>query len=477
MFHARDDWTGVPAAALAPRAAAAFGRRREPFSLVVDLGADLFSRRWWRGAASLLALCAAAAMLAPGVEPLQAAPPEPLDPRELTQAEALGIAPLSRGGGTGLRMAPADSVAPIDQAPERATVELFLTLGAGDRMERLLGRAGAGQADSVRAAALLRSAGDRVEPGAVVAVLLGKRTGGVRAIEKVTLRAGLGVTLQVERSDGALRLLRQAAPVDTTPLRIRGRVGDGLYWSLRAAGVTPQAAADYLRAIGARLDVGGDISANDRFDLIVANRRAATGESRAGGLLYAGLDRVAGSDLQLMRWNFGGGTGWYDADTDGATRSSGMLWPVAARITSGFGYRVHPILRFRRMHRGIDFGAGWGSPIVASADGQVVRAGWAGGYGRQVRLVHGGGIVTSYSHMSRIVAEPGTVVRAGQLIGYVGSSGLSTGPHLHYEVYRGGVAVNPLSVRIESRAALDEGQLDAFRARLKALMSVGSKRS
>ena len=110
--------------------------------------------------------------------------------------------------------------------------------------------------------------------------------------------------------------------------------------------------------------------------------------------------------------------------------------------------RVHPILRFARMHKGIDFGAALGHarssppPTARSA-----RAGWAGGYGRQVRIAHGGGMATSYSHMSRMVVEPGSIVRQGQVIGYVGSSGLSTGPHLHYEVYRGGVAVNPLSVR------------------------------
>ena len=103
------------------------------------------------------------------------------------------------------------------------------------------------------------------------------------------------------------------------------------------------------------------------------------------------------------------------------------------------------------MHKGIDFGARWGSPIVASADGVVSRAGWAGGYGQQVRIAHASAIATSYSHMSRILVAPGSPVRQGQLIGYVGSSGLSTGPHLHYETYRGGVAVNPLERALHQR--------------------------
>ena len=159
-----------------------------------------------------------------------------------------------------------------------------------------------------------------------------------------------------------------------------------------------------------------------------------------------------------------------------ARAANAMLWPVNARITSGFGRRVHPILRFARMHKGIDFGAAWGTPIQAAADGQVIRAGWAGGYGRQVRIAHGDGLATSYSHMSRTAVASGSHVRAGQVIGYVGSSGLSTGAHLHYEVHRGGVAVNPLGVRFAGRARIEGGQADAFRARLVQYLAMSPLR-
>ena len=193
---------------------------------------------------------------------------------------------------------------------------------------------------------------------------------------------------------------------------------------------------------------------DDRFDLVIANRRAATGESQTGPLLYAGIDRTADRDLQLSQM------GVERPVAMGRYRQLGQAEccpAMAGRSRAGSprasGYRVHPILRFARMHRGIDFGASRGSPILAAADGQVTRAGWAGGYGRQVRIAHGGGLATSYSHMSQIVAEPGSFVRQGQLIGYVGSSGLSTGPHLHYEVYRGGAGGQSAWVRFtDSRA-------------------------
>jgi murein DD-endopeptidase MepM/ murein hydrolase activator NlpD len=306
-------------------------------------------------------------------------------------------------------------------------------------------------------------------------VVLSRKEGQQRQLHSVSLRASLALHVAVVRDGDGLRLVRQAIAVDARPLRVRGRVGDGLYWSLRAAGVSPQSAAEYLRALATEIDVGGDIAADDSFDLVIASRRSANGERQIGPLLYAGIDRSSARDLQLVKWGRQGRTSWVDAANIGRATDAGMTWPVAGRITSGFGYRIHPILRFARLHRGIDFGASTGTPIVAAADGQVAMAGWAGGYGRQVRIAHAGGMATSYSHMSEIVAEPGAQVRRGQLIGYVGSSGLSTGPHLHYEVHRGGQAVNPLSVRFTNAPAIDGAEIAAFKARLKALLSVGSK--
>ena len=307
-------------------------------------------------------------------------------------------------------------------------------------------------------------------------MILGRKgPAGRRPIEQVTLRAALDMRLKVERTEHGLALTRLPIPVDKRPMRIRGQAGEGLYWALRAAGASSQSAAAYLKALATQIDVG-EVGPDDRFDLILANRRSGDGESRAGPLLYAGLERAGERSLQLVAWNVGGKLSWIDAANADAARTGGaMIWPVNARITSGFGLRVHPILRFARMHRGVDFGAGRGTPILAAADGQVSKAGWAGGYGRQVRIAHGGGVDTSYSHMSRMVVEPGAFVRQGQLIGYVGSSGLSTGPHLHYEVLQSGQAVNPLSVRFTSGPATDPGMAEAVKSRLKALLSVGTR--
>jgi murein DD-endopeptidase MepM/ murein hydrolase activator NlpD len=134
--------------------------------------------------------------------------------------------------------------------------------------------------------------------------------------------------------------------------------------------------------------------------------------------------------------------------------------------------RRHPILGYRRMHAGIDFKASHGTPIYAVTDGTVSFAGRHGGHGNYVRLTHGGGLGTGYAHMSRIAVSNGERVRRGQVIGYVGSTGLSTGPHLHYEMYRNGSTVNPSGVSFVMRAQLSGRELASFRGRLAELQTI-----
>jgi len=260
---------------------------------------------------------------------------------------------------------------------------------------------------------------------------------------------------------------------DPTAIRVQGAVTEGLYWSLRSAGVSPQIAADYLQALSTRIDVGADVAPYDRFDLVISR----SSQSADHPLLYAALHRADAPDVELMKWTVGNRAGWFDTEASGRDRSAALMAPVAGRVTSGFGVRHHPILRFARFHGGIDFGAGWGSPIVAAADGTVSATGWAGGYGRQVQVAHGSGIVTTYSHMSGFAASPGETVRQGQVIGYVGSTGLSTGPHLHFEVRVNGRAVDPMQVRFQSRQVISGPQRHAFNARLKQILSIGEKRA
>ena len=479
MLEVRGGWRTAGATAVAGPAFGRRRRRRRGIDLVVDLSQDVLSPRWWRGAATLTVLCAAVGLIAPTpFEPFLANPSERVGAAEAAQFRELAVTPLAAGSRTGGRMAGNALVEPLMQAPERPSIDLYARLGAGDSIAALLTRSGVSFAEAGQAAELIAGAASgKVATGTSIAITLGRRSpSGVRPLERVAFRSGLDLDIAVTGGASGLAIATSRIAVDTTPMRVRGRVGDGLYWALRASGVSSATASEYLRALAGQLDVGGDISPDDRFDLVIAHRRAASGESQEGPLLYAAIDRAAGRDVRLLKWSVNGRTDWIDANGAGRQVAT-MAWPVQAPITSSFGMRYHPILHFARMHRGIDFGAHYGAPISAAADGIVSRAGWAGGYGRQVRIAHVGGIATSYSHMSRLIVAPGMIVRQGQLIGYVGTTGLSTGPHLHYEVYRGGIAVNPMSVKFASRSLLAGTELERFKARLAQLMAVGTKPS
>jgi murein DD-endopeptidase MepM/ murein hydrolase activator NlpD len=479
---------GSGAAAIAldgglPRAAAmrpAFGQRAAglrdraaSFNLVVDLGQRIGSREWLRGFVTCFGLCYAAWSLAPGFQPLPGAEPAPLPDAQFSEARTLAIAPLAYGGDTGRRMAPTDAVEPLAQSPERPIIDLRATLGRGDDFASVLERAGVAAAEAAQAASLIGAVVPvaDIRPGTMMDMTLGRRPNQMvaRPLDKLVFRARFDLRIELARAGGALTLRQVPISVDETPLRIQGLVGDSLYRSARAAGVPSTAVEEYLRALNTQLNIPAGISSSERFDIIVAHRRAATGETETGELLYAGLTRPNGHSLQLMQWESEGRSQWFEASGVGR-QTGGMTRPVPGGVSSGFGMRFHPILNYSRMHQGVDLRASFGTPIVAVSDGRVEFAGWHGGHGNAVELNHGGGLETLYGHMSRILVRPGQSIHRGAVIGLVGSTGLSTGPHLHFEVHRNGVAVNPLGQTFASRAQISGEDLAAFRDRLRGLL-------
>lgn len=443
--------------------------------LAPDLANDIGSRTWLRGLATLLGLSAAAIALSPDFSAVEAATAMPLQARERDEFRSQSIAPLALGADSGRHMGATPLVRPLASVPERPAIQLVSTLGQGDNLGRMLERAGLGDGDIARVSQLVGQAvpmGD-IASGTQFDITLGKRpaAGAARVLDSLDFRARFDLDLSIQRSGGGLALVRRPIRVDETPLRIRGTVGSSLYRSARNAGAPVTAIQSYLRAVDKYLSLESDLNANDQFDFVVAYKRSAKGERQAGNLLYAGVERAGKPRLQLLRWGKDGEM--FSAGAVGQARSVQIGQPVAGgRITSPYGARRHPILGYVRMHAGIDFGAPYGSPIYAVADGTVSFAGRHGGHGNYVRLQHGGGLDTGYGHMSRIAVANGSRVRAGQVIGYVGSTGLSTGPHLHFEAYRGGRTINPSGIAIVSRPQIDGKERDAFMARLRAVLDV-----
>ncbi len=451
---------------------------------VCDLAEDIGSPRWWRGVVSLIGLMLAAWLLFPGTSPLSAAVPVAIDRSADDHFRSAALRPLSYGTAP-QRLADAGTlVMPLAAAPERPRLDLVATLGSQDSFPRMLQRAGVAADDAAHAAALVANAIPlgQLAPGTHIAITLGERADAStpRPLEALSLRARFDLDLAIERHGGALTVGKRAIAVDATPLRIRGIVGSSLYRSARAAGAPPAAIQDYLRALDEHSALDG-IDPSDEFDFVLSYRRSAGGEAQPGDLLYAGLDRGSKARTQLVRWGKDGQLVDALADVTAPAEQQeevvGLGSPVAGHVTSGFGLRRHPILGYVRMHAGIDFAAGYGSPIYAVSDGQVSYAGWHGGHGNYVRLDHGGGLATGYGHMSRIAVSPGTRVGRGQVIGYVGSTGLSTGPHLHYELLRNGHPINPGTARFMMRtpqvnSAQLSAELNAVRAKLAQLLAI-----
>jgi murein DD-endopeptidase MepM/ murein hydrolase activator NlpD len=444
------------------------------FEIAPDLGSRIGSLTWYRGAATCLGLCAVAMLLSPGFEsPIYGYVPPALQGNDWEAAKAQAIAPLNKGGGTGYHLAATPLVAKLTDTPERPIINVSARLASGDGLLGVLKRSGVGMGDASHVVDLISDAvalGD-IQGGTPLDITLGRRPdkSQPRPLLNVGFRARFDLKLEIVRKGAELALKEIPIRIDNTPLRIQGEFGSSLYRSARAAGAPAKAVESYIKSVATRVPVSR-LGSGCKFDIIVEQARAETGEVKLGNLMFAGVSGCA-NKLQLVRWENDGKTSWFDGSGRG-TVVGAMGMPVNGRFSSSFGMRRHPILGFVRMHKGVDIAAPWGSPVYAASDGVVQFAGRSSGYGNFVKLNHGGAYGTGYGHLSRIYVRSGQHVRRGQQIGAVGNTGLSTGPHLHYELYKNGVAVNPRSVSFSSSQQLTGGDLGAFKAQLGRLLSV-----
>jgi murein DD-endopeptidase MepM/ murein hydrolase activator NlpD len=344
---------------------------------------------------------------------------------------------------------PQDRIVPQPSREPVRSADRDLVIGSKESLAAALLRAGVGGLD----AALAEQAAGSISGPAKL--WLGEKVGtGARALERLELRLGGGRHLLLERQgDGFVRRDRAEA-VDQTPVRIRLSGGAGLATGLVEAGL-PRATRNQVldQLAGERLAA---------IDLIVAHE-AGTSGSHYGEPIYLGVHLAGGG---IRRW-FGDGGGLRRLGSDEAA-PAGLLRPLPGPVTSNPGLRFHPILRYLRWHRGTDFASPAGTPVQAALGGRVIDAGWKGGYGRTVRIADADGSTTLYAHLSHIEVASGEEVVRGAVIGAVGSTGLATGPHLHFELQRNGAMLQPYFGQAQiAGAAVGAGQ----QAQLRALLS------
>ena len=229
-----------------------------------------------------------------------------------------------------------------------------------------------------------------------------------------------------------------------------GTIKSSLYASAVKNNIKPNIIIEFARLYGFQVDFQRDIRKNDSFQILYEIYVDETNEVfNTGKIIYANL-MLRGQSNQLYYYPIKKFVGHYD-ENGKSIKKALMKTPInGARLSSSFGMRKHPILGFNKMHRGTDFAAPIGTPIMASGDGIIIKAGWCGGGGNCVKIKHNTTYQTVYAHMSKFsnLAIPGSRVKQGQIIGYVGSTGMSTGPHLHYEVIENGKKINSQKLKL-----------------------------
>ena len=237
---------------------------------------------------------------------------------------------------------------------------------------------------------------------------------------------------------------------------VKNTIDNNLYSAATGVGIEPNIIIEFARIYGFEIDFQRDIRKGDTFEIFYEKFLDDNDVVRdTGKIIYAHMN-VNNREINLYNFNDGNELGYYDINGKSIVKSL-MKTPInGARLSSSFGMRKHPILGFNKMHRGTDFAAPKGTPIMASGSGTVTRARWCGGGGNCVKIRHNSTYETIYAHMSKFASgiKEGRKVRQGQIIGYVGSTGMSTGPHLHYEVVVNGKKVNSQKLNLPSGKVL-----------------------
>ena len=241
-------------------------------------------------------------------------------------------------------------------------------------------------------------------------------------------------------------------------------ITNNLYSSAVFSGVEPNIIVEFARVFGFEVDFQRDIRKGDWFEILYEKFEDDNNKVRdTGKIIYASM-YVNGEEINLYNFKYKNEENYYDVKGKSITKSL-MKTPInGARLSSSFGMRKHPILGFNKMHRGTDFAAPSGTPIMASGSGTVTRARWCGGGGNCVKIKHNSTYETIYAHMKSFAKgiKEGRKVKQGQIIGYVGSTGLSTGPHLHYEVVVNGKKVNSQKLKLPSGKILKDKERKQF---------------
>lgn len=348
----------------------------------------------------------------------------------------------------------------IASAPEPAWTEI--TVRRGETLSQILRRVS--REDSALLSSLRTQAEARtfyqLQPGQILKL----RTSDTGQLQELTTELEAGTTLHLRRTDQGFRVSREVLPLETQPAYATGTIESSLFEDGLAAGLSEGLLLKLVEIFGWDIDFAQQLRRGDGF-AVIYEEKFSQGQKIADGQILAAEFVNQGRTYRAIGFRDERGRFEYYTPEGLSLRRPFLRTPVElSRISSRFAMRFHPVLKTWRAHTGVDYAAPTGTPVRATATGRVASLGWNGGYGQAVMLKHGGTFSTLYGHLSRFRSglRVGSLVEQGQVIGYVGATGLATGPHLHYELQVNGRHQNPITFKFPGATPLTPEHKQVF---------------
>ena len=351
---------------------------------------------------------------------------------------------------------------------ESLPLDREVTIESGDALSGVMEKQGVGNTDTQKIIKAMKPHFDprSIKVGQKIAMHFDEAEDDLQNFREMKIKLNPLKTLVVAREGENFKSRIDKKKVEKKIKAKQAEIEISLSGSSAKAGIPSSIVAEAIRIFSWNVDFQRDIRAKDKFEILYESYETAEGNiAKTGNILYAKLT-LSGREIPLYRYEMKDGRVDYFGPDGISIKRTLMKTPInGARMSSGYGLRRHPVLGYTKMHKGIDFAARTGTPIFASGDGVIEKAGWFSSYGKYVRIRHNSKLQTAYAHMSNINSKIkiGTRVTQGQVIGYVGTTGRSTGPHLHYEVLSKGVQVNPRSVNLPTGEELSGKEKSKFK--------------
>lgn len=354
-----------------------------------------------------------------------------------------------------------------DEIFEPLPLDRNVTIQSGDALGVVMEKQGIGNSDAAVIIDAMKEHYDprRLKAGQKIDLHFDDVNGNEQRFRELSMEIDPIKTLVVARAGDDFTARVDEKEVKKLIKAKQAEVKVSLYGSASQAGIPQSVIANAIRIFSWNVDFQRDIHPSDTLEVMYESYETVDGHvSKAGDILYAKL-KLGNREIPLYRYKMADGRIDYFQPDGRSTKRTLMKTPInGARVSSGYGRRHHPVLGYTKVHKGIDFAAPTGTPIFAAGDGVIERSGWFSSYGKYVAIRHNSKLKTAYGHMSKTAVKAGERVKQGQIIGYVGTTGRSTGPHVHYEIMVNNSAVNPASVNLPIGEELSGKEMASFKS-------------